>query len=187
MRRTLRASLFVASLLLGRGPPAVLLAQPPQGSTLVLHAGWLIDGTGREPLVDAIMVIEQERIKAIRKAGDIAIPPGAAMIDARGKTIVPGLIDMHVHYQDWMDGLFLSHGVTTIRDVGNHLDTILMRRQWSRKPGAKQPRMFTCGPLIDGPNPRWGPRISRSVTTVESGPGGRPRVAGPPGGLSEGL
>jgi Amidohydrolase family len=94
-------------------------------------------------------------------------PPGAHRIDARGKSVIPGLIDMHVHYQDWMEPLFLRHGVTTVRDVGNNLEMILTRRQWSQKAGAKQPRIFACGPLIDGPHPRWGAWISWAVSTVE--------------------
>jgi imidazolonepropionase-like amidohydrolase len=66
-----------------------------------------------------------------------------------------------------MDPLFVSHGVTTVRDVGNNVDDILAHRERSATLGAKRPRIYACGPLLDGPTPRWGGRISRSITTVD--------------------
>lgn len=62
---------------------------------------------------------------------------------------------------------FLRHGVTTVRDVGNNLDRILDLRRESRTGEAMRPRLFACGPLIDGPSPRHGPSISVSVTTED--------------------
>ncbi len=50
---------------------------------------------------------------------------GAGIIDAEGKTILPGLIDNHVHYRDLLGELFLAHAVTSVRDLGNPLDWIL--------------------------------------------------------------
>jgi imidazolonepropionase-like amidohydrolase len=72
---------------------------------------------------------------------------------------------MHVHYYEWMDQLFLRHGITTVRDVGNNLGRILELRQQSRTRDAMRPRIFACGPLIDGPLPRHGTGISVSVST----------------------
>ena len=67
-----------------------------------------------------------------------------------------------------MNPLFLRHGVTTVRDVGNNLEVILVFRRRSQKPGAKRPRLFVCGPLIDGPNSSWGnPWIRRVVATAD--------------------
>ncbi len=65
-----------------------------------------------------------------------------------------------------MDALFLRHGVTTVRDVGSGLDSILELREASRAPGVPRPRIFACGPLIDGPSPRHGTGLSVSVQTV---------------------
>src|SRR5712691_1099200 len=71
------------------------------------------------------------------------------------------------NYADWMQPLFLRHGVTTVRDVGSHLDAILIYRRRSQKPGQQRPRLFACGPVIDGPNsalPAW---ITRKVATAD--------------------
>jgi imidazolonepropionase-like amidohydrolase len=158
---------LLGSMLLATCPawasPGLRLASQP----VVVQGGQVFDGTGGDPMPNGIIVIEGARIKAIGPSHDVAIPPGARLIDARGKSVIPGLIDAHVHYQDWMEPLFLSHGVTTVRDVGNNLEMILTRRQWSQKTGAKHPRLFACGPLIDGPNPRWGAGISRAVSTSD--------------------
>ena len=145
-----------------------VLAGPPSGAgaspgTLLIHGGTLVDGTARDPRPDATLVIRDGRIAAVGGEGDAT----AEVIDVRGKWIVPGLIDMHVHYQPtWMDALFLRHGITTVRDVGAGLDHILRFREESRAPGVTRPRIFACGPLIDGPWPRHGTGISVSVRTV---------------------
>jgi imidazolonepropionase-like amidohydrolase len=154
---------------------AVLIAQTTSapsavgkgGDTLVVRGRTLVDGTGGEPLADATLVARDGRVAEVT-AGAVAILGAAAEgIDARGKWIVPGLIDMHVHYHPgWMDPLFLRHGVTTVRDVGSWLDTILALRDENRTPGVARPRLFACGPLIDGPSPRHGTGISVSVQTV---------------------
>ena len=66
-------------------------------------------------------------------------------------TILPGLIDTHIHFMRWQGPLFLAFGVTTVRDVGNDLDWILQcRRTWPDRPW---PRIFCLGPLLDGPKP----------------------------------
>src|SRR5438876_5477041 len=105
---------------------------------------------------------------AIGPAGAVTTPRGATQLNARGKTVIPGLIDMSVeNYRDWMQPLFLRHGVTTVREVGNNLDVILIYRRRSQKPAQQRPRIFACGPVIDGPNSAWGAFKSRAVTTAE--------------------
>ena len=59
---------------------------------------------------------------------------------------MPGLIDMHVHYHPgWMDALFLRHGVTTVRDVGSGLDSILELREDSRAQVSRAPGSSRAG------------------------------------------
>jgi N-acyl-D-aspartate/D-glutamate deacylase len=103
-----------------------LLLVPPAGratseDTLVIVGGALIDGTGRAPRPAAVIVIRDGVIQEIT-TGETSIPADARRVEARQGWIIPGLIDMHVHYQAWwMDDLFVRHGITTVRDVGANL------------------------------------------------------------------
>ncbi|HYU24849.1 MAG TPA: Xaa-Pro dipeptidase, partial [Thermoanaerobaculia bacterium] len=65
--------------------------------SLVLAGGRLIDGFGGPPVDDAAVVIDGNRIVAAGPLASIKIPPGARMIDTDGMTMMPGIMDMHVH------------------------------------------------------------------------------------------
>ncbi len=107
--------------------------------TLAITNGTLIDGSGKDPQTGMIVLIEDEYISAIGRDKEISLPRGTTVIDARGGSILPGLIDTHVHflleYPDVLRGLLtppslrllqaiprmkatLEAGVTTIRDAG---------------------------------------------------------------------
>jgi predicted amidohydrolase YtcJ len=75
----------------------------------VIIGGTLIDGTGRPPIKDSVIVIKDEWITAVGKRDQVEIPPGAEIIDASGKTVLPGLIDAHVH--------FVGLGVRMIQNI----------------------------------------------------------------------
>jgi len=157
---------FIATL--AAGLFAVPLAAHAEGhARMVITGATLFDGTGRAPHPDTEIVIRDGRIVSVTTAGKGVAPAHGQWLDARGTWIVPGLVDMHVHYSDWMGPPFLRHGVTTVRDVGGSLDRILELRLQTRAGDVAGPRIFACGPLIDGPSPRHGPYISVSVTTEE--------------------
>jgi imidazolonepropionase-like amidohydrolase len=112
----------------------------------------LIDGLADQPQEGVSIVVEGERITQIT-GGDAPAPAGAEVIDLTGKTVVPGLIDTHVH-ATLLDSeslpLFLAAGVTTARDVGGKLEKVKQLRE-DLKTGAKLgPRLFILGPLLDG-------------------------------------
>src|SRR5260370_27382243 len=87
---------------------------------IALVGGTLIDGTGREPIPDSVVVIEKGRILDAGPKSRVKIPGGAQKIDARGKTILPGLWDMHAHFEQVEWGpIYLATGATTVRDCGN--------------------------------------------------------------------
>src|SRR5512143_786659 len=86
--------------------------------TLVLVNGTLIDGTGSEPVSNAVLVIQGERIIAAGSKKEVKVPRGANVIDLQGASILPGFINAHVHFafdeqhlEKWAYG-----GVTTVRD-----------------------------------------------------------------------
>ena len=122
-----------------------------QNETLVIEGGTLIDGTGRNPVRDAVVVIEGSRIKAVGTKGSVSYPAGARVINGEGKTILPGLIDAHVHISAYMHPLFLHYGVTTIMDTANPTDWILAQREAVRRGRIVGPRLFATGDIIDGP------------------------------------
>lgn len=83
---------------------ALFLATGVDAQPLVLAGGRLIDGYGGPPIENAVVVIEGNRVKAVGREGAIAIPAGARVIDTNGYTVMPGLMDMHVHL------MILGHG-----------------------------------------------------------------------------
>ena len=88
--------------------------------TVLFKNSRLIDGMSEQPLNGVSILVEGERISQVVQ-GDISVPEGIETIDLSGKTVMPGLIDTHVHTV-MMDSeclpLFLAAGVTTARDVG---------------------------------------------------------------------
>src|SRR6266516_1079766 len=85
-----------------------------QERVLVLEGGTLIDGTGRAPIADAVVVVEGTRIKAVGTRGQVSYAANANVIRLTGRTILPGFIDSHLHTEDWHVPLFLHYGITTI-------------------------------------------------------------------------
>jgi imidazolonepropionase-like amidohydrolase len=98
-------------------PPPSDSDDPP---TLVLTNGTLIDGTGAEPLSDAVLVLSGTKIAAVGRRDEIRIPPGTPTIDVGGGTILPGFINAHVHnaYSPENLTIWAQAGVTTVRDEG---------------------------------------------------------------------
>ena len=128
-----------------------------QNRTLVIEGGTLIDGTGRTPVTDSVIVIEDSRIKAVGTKGVVPYPAEARVIRAEGKTVLPGFIDAHVHLSAYMPPLFLHYGVTTIFDTANPTEWILAQREALKGGKIKGPRLFVTGAIIDGPPERSDP------------------------------
>ncbi len=77
------------------GFPSVLFAQDV---SLAIVGGRLIDGYGGPPIHDSVVLVSGNRITAVGTQKDIDVPNGVAVIDADGRTVMPGLIDLHVHF-----------------------------------------------------------------------------------------
>ena len=79
----------------------------------------------RRAVPDATVVIENGRITAVGPRSKVKIPSDAHLVDAKGKTILPGLWDMHAHFEQVEWGpIYLAAGVTTVRDCGNEFEFI---------------------------------------------------------------
>jgi imidazolonepropionase-like amidohydrolase len=121
-----------------------------QNHVLVIEGGTLIDGTGGAPLQNAVVVIEGSRIKSVGTKGRISYPPNARIINAEGKTILPGLIDCHMHSRGWDWQMYLHYGVTTVYDTKNITDWIVAQREALQHGKIKGPRLFVTGGSIGG-------------------------------------
>jgi imidazolonepropionase-like amidohydrolase len=91
-------------------------AQTP--SALLIRGATIIDGLSDAPLRDRSLLIEGNTIRELLPA-DAAAPAGAQVLDLGGKFIIPGLLDSHVHWEDYMGELFVNHGVTSIVALEN--------------------------------------------------------------------
>ena len=119
-------------------------------STLAIVGGTLIDGTGAAPIPDAAIVIHNGRIVAVGPRSKVKIPNHANVVDARGKTILPGLWDMHAHFEQVEWGpIYLAAGVTTVRDCGNEFEFITAVRDAIAQGRGLGPRLLLAG-VVDG-------------------------------------
>jgi len=132
---------------------------PPEAATVAIVGGTVIDVRTGEEIEDSIVVVEEGRIRQVGRAGDVFIPEQAQVIDGRGKWVIPGLMDMHVHETARKDlplGLYLANGVTTIRDVGGNVVPLRLARDEINSGKRIGPRLFYAGwalqaPLVDSP------------------------------------
>ena len=149
--------------------PVQNVPRGPDGS-LVLLGGRLFDGTGA-PTREATLIIVRNKVTAVLPKDARNFPNGARVIDVTGKTIMPGLIDLHTHLdyrepgEDGVSGndvsratlrgverlrFFVESGITSVRDVGSHGVVPFRLKEWvsaNRIPG---PRVFPSGTLITG-------------------------------------
>lgn len=100
------------------------------------------------------VLVRDGRITTVEPAGEAV--RAAEVVDGSGRYLIPGLWDFHVHltydprFTQSMPGLFLHHGVTSIRDTGGPLELVLPAVESMRAEGTTAPRVFFAGPLMDG-------------------------------------
>jgi imidazolonepropionase-like amidohydrolase len=127
--------------------------KPTRSGTFALVGATVVDGTNRPPLANAAIVIKDGRIDDVGPRGTVAIPAGVPVADLAGKTVIPGLWDMHTHLTqvEWMP-VYLGAGVTTVRDMGNEFEFITGLRAAVSSRRALGPRILAAG-LVDGGGP----------------------------------
>jgi imidazolonepropionase-like amidohydrolase len=123
-------------------------AQPALLTAIV--GGRLIDGTGRPAIENAVVVLKDGKITAAGPAASTPVPEGAQIIDAHGKSVLPGLWEMHAHFEQVEWGpIYLATGVTTARDVGNEREFIVAARDAIAADRGVGPRLVMAG-VVDG-------------------------------------
>jgi len=137
----------------------------------------VIDATGSAPKADMTVILSGDRISEIGKSGKVRIPNNARVIDARGKFLIPGLWDMHVHaWNKEALTLLVANGVTGVREMFGSLQSIQAWRKETQEGALILPRMVAAGPIVDGPKPFWPGSIAvsneaegrQAVTKVKS-------------------
>ncbi len=106
-------------------------------NVIVLRGATVIDGLGNPPLRNAVVVIEGDELKSGSRGGT-DIPAGATVLDLTGRFIIPGLIDSHVHWSNWMGEIYINHGVTSLLAQAN----VSKEERLDSKTSLSTPRIF---------------------------------------------
>lgn len=163
-----RLTYFLGVSLLGSGFFLFLeqhVGAQPQPIAVV--GATLIDGTGRAPIADSAVVMQNGRFVAVGRRVDVALPQGAEVIDAKGETLLPGLIDGHCHLRDWMGEIYLHFGITTCPTISNNpVDWVIAQREGVRSGTIRGPRVWASGNVIDGPPPAGMGAVRRQRTSI---------------------
>jgi imidazolonepropionase-like amidohydrolase len=123
-------------------------AQPASVTAIV--GGRLIDGTGKPAIENSVVVLKDGKVAAAGPAASTAVPEGAQIVDAHGKSVLPGLWEMHAHFEQVEWGpIYLATGVTTARDVGNEREFIVAARDAIAAGQGLGPRLVMAG-IMDG-------------------------------------
>lgn len=156
---------FVVSIVL------LCSAQMAVAEVTALVGGQIIDGNGGAPIYDGVVLFDGDRILAVGKESAITIPVGARVIDTNGMSVMPGLVDVHVHfdilghsdYDRWF-GTFedrmrtdimpsaakamLNAGITTVRDLGADAENIFWLKEQVNSGAIPGPRTYIAGPFL---------------------------------------
>jgi imidazolonepropionase-like amidohydrolase len=128
----------------------------------------IIDATGASPRPDMTVSILRGRITAISPAAAANLPWRTTIVDGRGKFLIPGLADMHVHLtgagepdgsRKFIIPLLIANGITSVRDMGGYLESLLPLRQEIEEGKRLGPRIFLAGPYLDGNPPAFQPSL----------------------------
>lgn len=146
-RRFRNGTVLVVLAALSLARPAI--AQVTKPKVLAVTGARLIDGTGGLPVDDAVIVITGDKFSAVGRRGQVAVPPEAEILDVKGQTVIPGLIDAHIHFS-WMPRTedfsnanaaiaafrsadllrrCLMVGITSVRDVASYENVGIMARK----------------------------------------------------------
>src|SRR6266853_3944689 len=141
----------------------VILAAPLAAEVKVFKGFTLIDGSGRAPVTDAAMIVDNGRIHWVGQTATLKAPAGAETIDLSGKFVMPGIINLHCHLGNVVNltqdsknftrenvekdlSTYASYGVTTVLSMGTDQDPIFRIRDEQRSTGRpSMTRVFTAG------------------------------------------
>ena len=138
--------------------------KPGPDDLLVLNNVTVVDVRTGALLPEQTVILERNHIASVGPSKSAKYPRNASSVNCRGLFLIPGLWDMHVHlvFGDWFPGaqdislpLFVANGVTGVRDMGSKLDIVQSWRNEIEAGRLTGPRIYTPGPMLDGPKPRF--------------------------------
>jgi imidazolonepropionase-like amidohydrolase len=147
MKKTSRATVLFAAIV---SAATALSFQHAQAQNLVIQGGTLIDGTGRAPIENSVIVIEGNRIKAVGRSGEVAVPPGSRIVVVTGKTILPGFIDGHCHWESFWGEIYLHLGITTCMEIETQQNGpwALAQKEGTEMGKIRGPRIWATGQAL---------------------------------------
>ena len=152
----------------GRGAALARRLAPKASPSIAIVNGDVFDSEAGVMLPKRTVVVQGDRIVSLGRADSVTIPAGATVIDATGKTVMPGMWDMHTHAsllsQTAAGPGHLAIGVTTIRDLAADLDVVTQLQQRADRGEVLSPRVILGG-FIEGPGHWAGP--SEAIATTE--------------------
>lgn len=129
----------------------------PQQSAVLFKGARIVTMKGDEVIDNGDVLVENNRIKAVGKSGTLDVPASAKVIDASGKTIIPGFVDPHSHMwpnfgihknQIWIYAANLAYGVTTTRDPQTATTDVLTYSDMVDAGMMAGPRIYSTGPGV---------------------------------------
>ena len=153
---------FISRALLGVSLAVSLVsAQAPQTASLAIEGGTLIDGNGGAPVADSLVLIRGNRITAVGRKGQLAVPADARVINATGKFVLPGLWESQTAYSWYFGEAMPNHGITSSIDVGTEAEVAVPHRDAVLHGKDLAPRAFTgilrIGSTLNGATGYEGP------------------------------
>ena len=150
------------------------LTYAQKGPITAIVGARLIDGTGAAPIDGSVVIVDGDRIRSAGPRGRVEVPREAMTIDAAGKTIIPGLVDVHCHINQAADDMKrywiaqLRWGVTTMRAAGNDKPPVVPLFRETRAGGFLAPRSYTAGQGFSVSGPYEGAPVLRPTTVEEA-------------------
>jgi imidazolonepropionase-like amidohydrolase len=148
--------------------------KPGADDLLVLNNVTVVDVLTGALQEEQTVILDRNHIASVGPSKLAKYPRNAPSVNCRGLFLIPGLWDMHVHlvFGEWFPGaqdislpLFVANGVTGVRDMGSELDVVQMWRNEIEAGRLIGPRIYSSGPMLDGPKPRF--PSSLAITTPE--------------------
>ena len=171
---SIRAALLIGALLFFVSEAGA--QKPSPNDLIVINNVSVVDVRSGAILADQTVILDRNRIASVGPSKSAKYPRNAPSVNGHGYFLIPGLWDMHVHlvFGDWFPGaqdvtlpLLIANGVTGVRDMGSELEIVQNWRNEIEAGRLLGPRIFTSGPMLDGPKPRFPSSIA--ITTAEDG------------------